>query len=323
MHHDEDYLEGLRESDKQDALSPLWEKGDLDGWDATRSNWMGITPRIEDPYAKNYRSTKSEIPTIPNEGDFIHELSSRALYPIHPDGHNVSKQLADSVDKLSAISARRPPKDYHVKVVDNSNLAIATLMHTPTNEVVGQVKWFPQKSGHVDWLGVDEGHRHMTNYLITQAWNHSRAKGEVGPAAARTLSPFSEKIMRNLNPSAEEYQQHLADRKALEEPSAVTRECGTCNGDGTVAIHPHSADHGETVFYRDQHGNRIGSLLRVENNHEGRVLSRSNIRTAIGDSEVGYGREIRNERTGESFLWPRHNIECPSCGGSGRRQSGR
>jgi hypothetical protein len=316
----ENYLKGLRDEDKEKHLNEvhrsLFDHNEAASWVeaalATRHNWEGITPS---PPHEGF--SRPELPPgVPNENEFISGLRSRELYPIKTNEHNISKQLVQNIDKISSIVDRRPPSDYHVRVSDGPLGSRAVLVHTPdrsmSHEVVGEVKW-ENHGGHVDWLGVDEGHRHMTNYLMTQAWNHSRSRGSVGPAASDSLSPYSEKIARKYNPEAREYKRYLHDNEKAR--NSTNNVCTACSGDGLTHISPHSTDNGHTVQYRYPNGDRV-NMPEQENTREGQVRGLTYIGRMFGGQPT-YGDNIHNPTTGESFHWTSHEIECRNCNGQG------
>lgn len=317
MARDEDYLEGLREEDHRKAVAQAranWVEGigHPDDWGATEQNWENITPQTE-PHprgAGGQRTFRYTSRLLGNERDYLQGMSSLELAPdIKPNNKNVSQQLVEHVNALSSLSARRPPKDYAVYSRNNHyGDYSARLIHTPTQTEVGSAVWSGH-DGHVAWLGVDEGHRHMTNYLVSQAWNDARIKGHYGPSASDSLTPFSERVMRRHNPGAQEYKQFLS-RGGNSEP------CAVCRGDGVVPIYPHSSDNGETVHYRYSDGSRFPWGGSRPNTTEGKSASRDFLGRGVGGEEI-YGKDILNERTGDSHHWFARNIQCDRCNGTG------
>jgi hypothetical protein len=325
MSEDHNYLEGLRHADMQKQLKEVqgddYEQVGVDerlrrnaASADTQKNWSGITmdePGLDD-------GIKYRIPqrvgreTIPDEHEFLPGMSSHEMYPIPHDDHNISKQLVEHVNRLSRMSARRPPTDYHVRIVSNPKASTtrSRLIHTPTNTVVGELDWH-NDDGFVNNLEVDVGHRHMTNYFATQGWNHSRAKGHYGPATSDTLSPFSEKIVKKYNPDSADFKKFKREKDA---------QCPSCRDNpGLAVLTPRPTNGGKSVEYSvpelhvDTIPNTRDSYLHFDRTSAHRFeINGVNDRT-----------EIRNPDTGSTHLWDHLEVRCPNCDGSGLSDTAR
>jgi hypothetical protein len=314
MSEDHNYLEGLRHADMQKQLKEVqgddYEQVGVDerlrrnaASADTQKNWSGITTQ-NNVFAMVRSNTYEKIP---DEHEFLPGMSSHEMYPLEHDDHNISKQLVGHVDKLSRMAARRPPTDYHVKVEDASHWARAKLIHTPTGSVVGDLEWH-KEDGFVNNLEVEVGHRHMTNYFATQAWNHSRSKGKYGPAASDMLSPFSEKIVNKYNPNSADFKKFKSMKDA---------ECPSCRDNpGLAVLTPRATNEGRHVEYSvpELH------VKTIPNTGDAHLTFD---RTALGNAELVDATEIRNPDTGRTHLWDHLEIRCPNCDGSGLSAQGR
>lgn len=312
---DHNYLEGLRHADMQKQLAEI--RGDTDDWDEqlkrtahaqdTQKNWDGITV---DNFPPTTARSQPHHEIISDEHEFLPGMSSHEMYPIPHDDHNISRQLVEHVDKLSRMSARRPPTDYVVSVRERHYSTWADLIHKPTGMIVGELTW-QKGDGYVDNLEVEVGHRHMTNYLATQAWNYARAKGEYGPAASHLLSPFSEKILKKYNPDSADFKKFKKEKDA---------QCPSCRDNpGLAVLTPRPTNGGRHVEYSvpelhvDTIPNTRDEYLRFDRTSAHRFeVNGVNDRT-----------EIRNPDTGSTHLWDHLEVRCPNCNGSGLSDTGR
>lgn len=317
MARDEEYLEGMREADRQKSLSEALvsssssEEG-LDNWNHTLNNWAAITPSSRAPI------NDLEYHQVPHEGDFLPGMNSREMHPVTQRNENVGTQLIEHVNRLSSMSERRPPKDYRVIArpgLTTSDETKLSLYHMPSKTAVGDVAW-DNKTGHVNWLGVDYGHRHMTNYLVTQAWNHARTRGELGPASSGELSPFSEKLMAKYNPDSADYRR----RQALD-PN--TTECPSCEGGGLEVMRPVSLDKGRTIQYHYSDGSGRVNIPEAPNTAAGREMGISMALSAEpGARTMGHfdsSNAFLHPESGSSHYWPDISHFCRNCGGTGRK----
>ena len=320
----ENYLEGLRDEDKAKQIAEagfvnlsgnihedsIKELRALKRTHDTMDNWSGITPsrREPEPLSLEERLLGPIKPTkqIPNESEFLPGMSTQEMHPIKHDDYHVSKQLVEHVNKLSTMSARRQPTDYHVETGGPSYVNTANLIHTPTGKEVGRVEW--KDDGYVNNLAVDVGHRHMTNYLVTQAWNHSRTKGEAGPASSDLLSPFSEKIVRKYNRDSQGFRTFEANK---------AERCSGCGGDGEVRLSATPSEDGRHVRYSEPSGT-VGEY--VSNTPEGRERFTRTVSHLYGVTHQSGGIGALNPQTGTSHWWHDYHITCPTCAGSGERQ---
>jgi hypothetical protein len=323
MSEDHNYLEGLRHADMQKQIQEI--RGDdhgLAGWEEelrraahaqdTRKNWQGIT--VDEPGSNNGTGSKinARRETIPDENEFLPGMSSQEMYPIEHDDHNISKQLVEHVNKLSLMSARRPPADYRVRIISDPNglVARSRLIHTPTNTSVGELDWH-KDDGFVNNLEVDEGHRHMTNYFATQAWNHARSKGWYGPASSYSLSPFSEKIVKKYNPDSADFKKFRTEKDA---------QCPSCRDNpGLAVLTPHPINGGRHVEYNVP-GLHVALVPNTEDEHLNFDRTSAHRFDVNG---VNDQTEIRNPDTGRTHLWDHLEIRCPNCDGSGLSEQGR
>ena len=130
-------------------------------------------------------------------------------YPLRPRGENVGQQFIDRIEPIFSKQRRRPLSHtaYSVhlmtapKVFGNTGYELK-LAHNGLQ--VGTVGWSGD-DGHVSGLDVLHGHRHMVTKLLQEAWDLSRTRGHVGPAASGELTDFSGKILKKFNPEAYEY----------------------------------------------------------------------------------------------------------------------
>lgn len=308
------YLEGLRHSDMVKQLDEIrGEDYDLADWDEqlkrtahaqdTRKNWDGITVRN---YPPTTARSAPQSETIPNEHEFLPGMSTQEMYPIEHDDHNISRQLVEHVDRLSRMAARRPTADYHVRVRPRGGTAgwSADLVHTPTNKKVGELDW-RKDDGYVDNLEVEVGHRHMTNYFTTQAWNHARTKGQLGPAASDMLSPFSEKILKKYNPDSADFKKFQKEKDA---------QCPSCrNNPGLAVLTPHPTNGGRHVEYSvpELH------VDTVPNTESKNLDYRTDAEHRFDLNGVTDQTQIRNPETGKTHTWFHLEVRCPNCHGSG------
>jgi len=195
-------------------------------WRSARSNvylegiddWTGIPREEDDRYAKlrfkvperaNY-TDKNYLEGIDWEQHEDRDAIARE-HPIHADDANIGQQFINRIEPIFSKQRRRPLShgDYSVHLISAPREQYGSeymmkLAHKGTE--VGSVSW-DGNDGHVGGLDVNVGHRHMTTKLLQEAWDVSRTRGHVGPAAAEDLSDYSGKIMKKFNPEAYEYRQ--------------------------------------------------------------------------------------------------------------------
>ena len=318
---DENRLEGLRDADKKASIQDSYTRHGLTASMYTRENWNSLdsAPRFDqEEHYKDLRK-KALQKSVPNEGDYLPGMTSREMYPVVHRNENVGTQLIEHVNKLSRISERRPSKDYRTIVrpgLTDGGTKLS-LYHIPSNDVVGDVAW-KGDTGHVEWLGVDHGHRHMTNYLVTQAWNHARANGEFGPASSLELSPDSRKLMAKYNPDSSDYR-----RTQGLDPNTV--ECPTCEGTGLGIMHPKSLDGGRTIQYHYSDGSGRVNFPEVPNTEAGRGVGIGYaLQAEPGAHTMGHfdnSNAFLHPESGNSHYWPDVSHLCRNCGGAGTKLS--
>jgi hypothetical protein len=146
-------------------------------------------------------------------------------HPIKTDDNNVGPQFVGVATRLMDAQRNRPvTRDLNVNGYSVHNKATSrrwqngysrfTLHHK--NQEVGEVRW-DDDTGEVGYLGVKEGHRHMTSKLLQEAWDYSRKRGHQGPASSNDLTSYSEKIVEKYNPESRGFVRFKG-----------SEECGEC-----------------------------------------------------------------------------------------------
>jgi hypothetical protein len=320
---DENRLEGLRDADKKAAIEDSRTRHGLTASMYTRENWNSMDgPSTRFDQEEHYNELKKkalEKSSIPNEGDYLPGMTSREMYPVVQRNENVGTQFIEHVNKISRRSELRPSKDYTTilrpGLTDEGTKM--SLYHIPSNDVVGDVAW-KSATGHVEWLGVEHGHRHMTSYLVAQAWNHARTKGELGPASSAELSPDSRKIMAKYNPDSSDYR-----RNQGLDPNTV--ECPTCEGTGHGIMHPVSRDEGRTVQYHYSDGSGRVNIPEAPNTEAGRKMGIGYaLQEEPGAHTMGHfdnSNAFLHPESGSSHYWPDISHFCRNCGGTGSKMA--
>jgi hypothetical protein len=72
---------------------------------------------------------------------------------------------------------------------------------THQGTLVGSVQW-DYNTGHVSWLGVDDGHRHVTHHLLDAAHKLSAKEGGIGPLKSDIMSHQSGLLAKKFVPSS-------------------------------------------------------------------------------------------------------------------------
>jgi hypothetical protein len=72
---------------------------------------------------------------------------------------------------------------------------------THQGTLVGSVQW-DYSTGHVSWLGVDDGHRHVTHHLLDAAHKLSAKEGGIGPLKSDIMSHQSGLLAKKFVPSS-------------------------------------------------------------------------------------------------------------------------
>jgi hypothetical protein len=238
-------------------------------------DWSGIPRETDDMYDKlrfkvperaNY-TDKNYLEGIDWEQHEDRDAIARE-HPIHADDANIGQQFINRIEPIFSKQRRRPLShgDYSVHLVSApreqyGDEYMMKLAHKGTE--VGSVSW-DGNDGHVGGLDVNVGHRHMTTKLLQEAWDVSRTRGHVGPAAAEDLSDYSGKIMKKFNPEAYEYKQsnyarendrdnyegnddgeddedrweRLNDEAYEDLLHGAGTPCETCGGAGESRLHP-------------------------------------------------------------------------------------
>lgn len=95
-----------------------------------------------------------------------------------------------------ATSAYKSP--YH-----DTNTSTVDLLHLADYEgtvhQVGRVQWNNQ-TGHVNWMGVDSGHRHMVPKLLSAAKAHADSEGFSPPSNSNDMTGYSYKLAKKYVP---------------------------------------------------------------------------------------------------------------------------
>jgi hypothetical protein len=98
-------------------------------------------------------------------------------------------------DDYITSAYKSPYKDTPTSTVD--------LVHIPGTDgeahQVGRVQWNNQ-SGHVHWMGVDNGHRHMVPKLLSAAKAHADAEGFSPPSNSSDMTGYSYKLAKRYAP---------------------------------------------------------------------------------------------------------------------------
>lgn len=118
------------------------------------------------------------------------------------------EQLDAVYKKASRIAARHSGGNEYVTIPQRSpyedmHLSTVHLQHLPggqgPTQNVGKVVWNTQ-TGHVSWLGVDNGHRHMVPKLLADAKAHSDAEGYAPPSSSGDMTGYSYKLAKRYAP---------------------------------------------------------------------------------------------------------------------------
>jgi hypothetical protein len=104
------------------------------------------------------------------------------------------------LNNFDNIAKKRPlPEDYRIEqytgndVPQNPQMGHLFLLHVPTGRDVGGVSW-DKSDGYVHGIAVNEGHRHLTPYLLKAAHDEAIAQGGTGPTWSAAMSAFSKKM---------------------------------------------------------------------------------------------------------------------------------
>lgn len=127
-------------------------------------------------------------------------------------GYHTPPEQQDFLDaaykKADRITARHSGGDDYITSAYKSPYAdtktsTVDLMHIPddkgTVNQVGRVQWNTQ-SGHVHWMGVDNGHRHMVPKLLSAAKAHADAEGFSPPSNSSDMTGYSYKLAKRYAP---------------------------------------------------------------------------------------------------------------------------
>jgi hypothetical protein len=83
-----------------------------------------------------------------------------------------------------------------------------------SGDEVAKVQW-NGNSGHVRWMGVDEGYEHLVPHLVSRAHYLSEMYGDTGPTQSDELSSYSYKLMKKHNPSFIDRESTTVDHENL------------------------------------------------------------------------------------------------------------
>lgn len=110
------------------------------------------------------------------------------------------QEYNDAIYSKTKKIAARPSPSYSTQA-KGSGAAVDLVHHeTPgAHNVVGEVQW-GRDSGHVTWMGVEEGHRHMTPKLMAAAKDHADTHGYAPPLHSDIMSGDSYKIAKKYAP---------------------------------------------------------------------------------------------------------------------------
>lgn len=127
-------------------------------------------------------------------------------------GYHTPPEQQDFLDaaykKADRITARHSGGDdyitsAHKSPYEDTPRSTIDLMHIPddkgTVDHVGRVQWNNQ-SGHVYWMGVDSGHRHMVPKLLSAAKAHADAEGFSPPSKSSDMTGYSYKLAKRYAP---------------------------------------------------------------------------------------------------------------------------
>jgi hypothetical protein len=98
------------------------------------------------------------------------------------------------------ITARHPDKHFYNPQGEKTKWG-GDMQLTHRGTLVGSVQW-DYNTGHVSWLGVDEGHRHVTHHLLDAAHKLSVKQGGIGPLKSDIMSHQSGLLAKKFAPSS-------------------------------------------------------------------------------------------------------------------------
>jgi hypothetical protein len=104
------------------------------------------------------------------------------------------------------LANKRPlPSDYSIDsytdpMSGSAMVARSILVHNSNRfEPIGKVDW-NRETGHVHWLGINEGHRHMLPHLMSAAKNFADSEGYAPPLSSSKMSDYSYKLAKKYAP---------------------------------------------------------------------------------------------------------------------------